>query len=359
MTPDSIGAAGDLATGALVGGVAEPTWNATARATDHTGSCLNCGAEPGPNYCGVCGQSAHIHSTLRSIGHDLAHGLFHFEGKVWLTAPFLLLKPGQLTRRYIAGERARFVSPLALFLFCVFLMFAAFESVGGPFHPHAMVIRNGKTLSPTEARDYLAATRQQLIASGAQRAEAVAHHAPTTKADAAMTEARDTLDALLMAQRLNAGQYRSLSMSGVKPIFGEHRLGTRIKAALANPSLLALRLQANAHKFAWVIIPISLPFVWLMFAWRREYGLYDHAVFVMYSLCAVMLLLVAMALVAATGLPTGWALFLVPLHQFLHLRGGYRVSRFGAAWRTVWLQLSAGIVLTLFAVGLAASGIAE
>lgn len=28
------------------------------------------------------------------------------------------------TRRYVNGERARFVSPLALFLFTVFLMFA-------------------------------------------------------------------------------------------------------------------------------------------------------------------------------------------------------------------------------------------
>lgn len=359
MTSDSIAAVGDLTTGALVGSVVEPTWNAAARATDHAGTCLNCGAEPGPNYCGVCGQSAHIHSTLRSIGHDLAHGLFHFEGKVWLTAPFLILKPGQLTRRYIAGERARFVSPLALFLFCVFLMFAAFESVGGPFHPHAMIVRNGRTLSPTEARDYLAATQKQLAASEMQRAQAIARHAPTTKADAAVDDARNTLDALLLAQRLNAGQYRSLSMSGVKPIFGEHRLGTRIKAALADPALLALRLQANAHKFAWVIIPISLPFVWLMFAWRREYGLYDHAVFVMYSLCAVMLLLVAMALIAATGVPTEPALLLIPIHQFLHLRGAYRVSRLGAAWRTAWLQLSAGIVLTLFALGLAASGIAE
>ena len=33
-------------------------------------------------------------------------------------------KPGELTRRYIDGQRASFVSPIALFLFCVFFMFA-------------------------------------------------------------------------------------------------------------------------------------------------------------------------------------------------------------------------------------------
>ena len=37
----------------------------------------------------------------------------------------LAWRPGELTRRYIDGQRARFISPIALFLFCVFLMFAA------------------------------------------------------------------------------------------------------------------------------------------------------------------------------------------------------------------------------------------
>ena len=36
----------------------------------------------------------------------------------------LVRRPGELTRRYIEGERAKFISPLALFLFSVFLLFA-------------------------------------------------------------------------------------------------------------------------------------------------------------------------------------------------------------------------------------------
>src|SRR4029079_19721290 len=35
-----------------------------------------------------------------------------------------------LTRRYIAGERARFISPVALYLFSVFLMFAVLNFTG-------------------------------------------------------------------------------------------------------------------------------------------------------------------------------------------------------------------------------------
>lgn len=62
--------------------------------------------------------------------HDLLHGALHFEGKLWRTLPMLGFRPGELTRRYIEGERARFVSPMALFLFSVFLMFAVFQLMG-------------------------------------------------------------------------------------------------------------------------------------------------------------------------------------------------------------------------------------
>ena len=57
-----------------------------------------------------------------------------------------------------------------------------------------------------------------------------------------------------------------------------------------NPSLMAYKLQANSYKFSWLLIPLSIPFVWLIFAWRRRFKAYDHAVFVTYSLCFMTLL---------------------------------------------------------------------
>ena len=38
--------------------------------------------------------------------------------------PCCSCKPGELTRRYIAGERAKFLSPMGLYLFSIFLLFA-------------------------------------------------------------------------------------------------------------------------------------------------------------------------------------------------------------------------------------------
>src|SRR5205823_4347682 len=117
-------AVGDALTGGVLGRAVEP--RAGEAADGHTDErvCLNCGAALAGPFCSQCGQHAHVHRTLTAFFHDFAHGVLHFEGKIWRTLPLLAWKPGELTRRYIDGQRASFVSPIALFLFCVFLMFS-------------------------------------------------------------------------------------------------------------------------------------------------------------------------------------------------------------------------------------------
>ncbi len=135
--PDAVGSAVE---GAAMARVLEPLHGAkggTDKPLDHghfaESACLNCGTPLAGHYCGECGQAAHLHRTFGAFLHDVAHGVLHLDGKTWRTLPLLALHPGKLTRRYIEGERASFVSPMALFLFSVFLMFAAFQIMGiGP-----------------------------------------------------------------------------------------------------------------------------------------------------------------------------------------------------------------------------------
>ena len=123
-------AAGELVTGALVAGAVEGRSGERREPGAHASLCLNCGTALLGTYCHRCGQPEHVHRSLSAIWHDIAHGVLHFEGKIWNTLPLLAWRPGELTRRYIHGERARFVSPMALFLFSVFLMFATFGAIG-------------------------------------------------------------------------------------------------------------------------------------------------------------------------------------------------------------------------------------
>ena len=63
-----------------------------------------------------------------------------------------------------------------------------------------------------------------------------------------------------------------------------------IQRAKSNPQLAIYKLQDAASKFAWALIPISVPFLWLLFPFSRRFRLYDHSVFVTYSLGFMMLL---------------------------------------------------------------------
>ena len=113
------------------------------------------------------------------------------------------------------------------------------------------------------------------------------------------------------------------------------------------------KMQANGYKFSWLLIPLSVPFVWLMFAWRRQFKAYDHAVFVTYSLAFMSLLFIAMSILSTIPGGSDWAVLLfviaAPLHLYKHLRYAYGLSRFSVLWRfSVLVCFSIIFVLILF-----------
>src|SRR3954470_20479647 len=184
---------GEAVTGGMLASAVEP--EAGAHGGHAPGNCLNCGAALEGAYCHRCGQKGHVHRSLAAFWHDLAHGVLHFEGKIWRTLPMLAWRPGELTRRYIEGERARFVSPMALFLFSVFLMFAVFSLLGGPFvFNNGALYGGGSSLAEqriaTEGRfhEQQEQVRERLEALRARRADRVAHGRDVVEVDARIRE---------------------------------------------------------------------------------------------------------------------------------------------------------------------------
>jgi len=134
-------------------------------------------------------------------------------------------------------------------------------------------------------------------------------------------------------------------------------LNGQFKEAAENPELLFYKLKTDAYKFSWALIPISVPFVWLLFPFSRRFRLYDHTVFVTYSLAFMMLLIIGMSLWGAAGLPgVGFAALYPPFHMYRDLKGAYRLTRFGALWRTGVLLLFTAIALSLFAMAVVVLG---
>jgi len=304
----------------------------------------------------------------------------------------LFWKPGDLTRRYVHGERAKFVSPLALFLFSVFLTFATFNwlvpdggsSVAAPESIESVrkeyqtdrkeledaiaVLEAEKKADPADAERIdakIAATRERLQrledGQGSQLRQMEAANekfqSERRKIDADIARLETELE-----KDLKAGQpTRELEENGFDEdgewnftdlnFPGSGALNKAVKTAQKNPQLLLYKIQSNAYKYSWALIPISVPFVWLLFFWRRRFKMFDHAVFVTYSITFMMLLGIICAILINTGFGAIGGLLLAfypPIHMYRQIHHAYETSRFGAFWRMCFLSFFAMTALMLF-----------
>jgi hypothetical protein len=354
-------AAADVITGGVIARAIEP---ASGESKEHGhGQCRNCGSPVSGSYCANCGQPTHLHRSLVSLGHDILHGVFHFEGKFWHTIPELLFRPGRLTRRYIDGERAKFVSPMALFLFSVFLMVAVFGLLGGPFGPLSAEDAASMAKARSDAANQLVKVEADLKTLRAQKAALKAKGQKDPELNERLGDlVSEEAELRLVTKGVLKPEIKSepidVEKAGLKT--GIPGVDHVIRHAAANPDLAAYKLQSSAYKFSWALIPISLPFIWMLFLFRRDVGLYDHAVFATYSLSAMTLMVVALSIAAAIGAPDGLIVLVLllfpPWHMYRQLKGAYGLGRFGALWRTVALIVAAYSAALIFFIFLVAMG---
>ncbi len=343
-------AGGAVSAGLIAGAIEKPTGNAGEH---DAGVCHDCGAETSGKFCANCGQPTHVHRTLLHLCEELLHGVLHFDGRIWRTLPLLAFNPGRLTREWIHGKRVRYVSPLAMFLFTVFITFFVLSFVHMPAAP----VNPVSSVAGEQGAAEFAEGRREIAEA---RAEA------TTAEDRVALDMADGMLAGISGQKAASGQPRQ---DGLTP--GSWQAGVRDTATqvytdpdtdpiarkwakkLMNPDLAAYKIQQTSYKFAFLLVPLSIPFMALLFLWRRRTTLYDHGVFVLYSLTFVTL-----AAVIATGLGMihpalgglAWFVFIfaIPAHQFAQLKGGYELGWFSTLWRWVFLQVFCMIVASLF-----------
>lgn len=322
------------------------------------GECLNCGATVAGNYCSNCGQPVHIHRSIGAIWHDILHGVLHFEGKIWRTLPMLAFKPGKLTRGYIEGARARYVSPMALFLFSIFMMFAVFAFIGTN---NVKLPEDGNFTVAIDQQD--AVLIQKIEEAELQLASPDLAVGDQEKLNETIEELKSERNGLsyiggkpLPYPELYEGANSPIQISGDGEIntgspYWDNIISGALEKAQTNPSLLLYKLQSNGYKFAWLLIPLSLPFVWLAMLGKRGYKLYDHAIFTTYSISFMSLLFIFLAVLGTAGLSgvvAPIATIVPPLHLYKHLRYSYDLSRIGTLARLAILFVGIVISLSLF-----------
>jgi hypothetical protein len=163
-----------------------------------------------------------------------------------------------------------------------------------------------------------------------------------------------TIDGKIAGAKAKLATLQSRQKDGAGPVVVSDDMPGWLRPILGkatdNPELLAYKLKSNAYKFSWALIPISVPFLWLLFPFSRRFRFYDHIIFVTYSLSFMTLLFISYLLLSAAGLSSVAALisFIPPLHMYRQLRGAYGLSRSSAIWRTLLMVLFAFMAISLF-----------
>src|SRR5690606_6754843 len=330
----------------------------------------------------------------------------------------LILRPGTLTRNYVYGKRARYLAPLTMFLFSIFFMFFAFSTIEPPQN-----IRDNEVEVTqedlTEAREELAQAQaelerartnpdpdqpaglevglaegavqiaqgqvdrleRQLAAAQAREAERArqAENAPvqvTADRDAAPTApptpatepsetAEDAASARTEGPQVETWQdaMREIGTSDDFVVFGgaNEELNQRVRNKLQNPDLALYQIQDAASRFSFLLAPLSLPFIALLFLWKRGVTLYDHMAYALYALGFAALLFSAVVLLGKipfVGWAASWLLLALPVHMWFQLKGAYALNWWSATWRTFFMLNFALLVACIFLVLVIVLGLA-
>ena len=334
--------------------------HAPASLQAHHENCQNCHTLLSGSYCQACGQPAHVHRSMAHIFEEVLHGILHFDHKLWRTLPALILRPGKLTREYIAGKRFSYVSPLALLLFLIFTMFFVFSltmkdpvtGLKGRYKSRDELVleiyETNTSLNKLKSQPVKSAQGQ--AASSTTGEEIVSLQSKLVKLETALAETNQ--------RNAEDDKEQREAEAEDKPSDGFNLADVPwVKKALShaekNQDLTFYKMKANAAKLAFLLMPISLPFLWLLFAFKRRYSMFDHAVFSLYSLSFMSILFMLIAVLAKINFPVIAGLlfaFVPPVHMFVQLRDAYELGFFASLWRTAALLCTAALSLLIYAV---------
>lgn len=127
-------------------------------------NCLNCGAQLRGQYCEACGQRARSRLiSLWELISDAFGDLFEIDSRIWQTLIPLMARPGQLTREYLRGRRARYMPPFRSYfvLSLIFFVVAFFD----PSEELGLLFETGSEVS-TDAQAHREAVLEKLTEEG-------------------------------------------------------------------------------------------------------------------------------------------------------------------------------------------------
>lgn len=238
--------------------------------------CENCGELIKRRYCGTCGQlAADYHRPLSGLLVASLTDMLALDGRLVRTLREMIFTPGQMTRNYLDGQRARYVPPFRLYIFAsLIFFFVIFSQSTGD--------------SPSDLATDPAVDTAPIVAGAGEEGS------PETGIDQILDEdGRIDDDALneILAEGAETGELDVQERAIIE------RVTERANEINENPERFLSLLKTYAPRASLVMVPLLAIMLALLYVNKRRVMLYDHLVtalhfqvFVYFSVAIVVVL---------------------------------------------------------------------
>ena len=325
----------------------------------HDKTCLNCGKLVDERYCTHCGQENL--EPKETVGHLISHffeDLTHFDGKFFVTVKDLILRPGFLTREYVAGRRMTYLNPIRMYIFIsamfFLVLFAGSEE---------------KSESPNDSTHTANVWRQQL-ADSLRSAHADSLHKTFNDSLAAHLDTAKTKqnDQSLTLAFSSAGmvqidiverkyktvhEYDSIQQTlpdsardkGIMHWISHNDVKQKEKHGGQGKIRLEVDVRHDIPKIMFVLLPLFALYVSWFYS-KKKYYYVNHAIFSVHIHCFAFLLLLFLRVLTwlIPGDIAGVILIaLAPISLFIYFVAALR----GMYGQSFWVSLGKGLAITV------------
>ena len=288
--------------------------------------CLNCGSVVSGRHCAQCGQSADVHVlSMKEVAGDVTHSLLHLDSRIWQTLRLLVLRPGELTREFIAGRHQLYLPPFRLYLAVSILYFAL-----------SALLPDSDIVNLDDNEGNIVTPAGVVVPDGAKQAASVKGLSEELRKD---LEA-EGIDPAKIDKSLKTGGGCEVQILDSASFDAFERALSRAckKMRLDGGRQFAERFAATAPKLMFLFLPL-LAGVALLFYWRPRRLYAEHLVLFLHNHAFTFLLLAVTSVLTAiadlkiplAGLLQFTAFLLycyVPYYVFRSMRVVYGEGRF-------------------------------
>lgn len=332
--------------------------------------CANCGTPLAGPFCSACGQSdADLRRPVLSLVTDFLDGALAWDGRFLTTMRGLYMRPGQVARDYVDGQRAKYSPPVRIYLIVTLVFFALCAATGiRPvainLTPDAASIRSQDPAQIEARRETLARINTAIQTSdSAPRLDCGVMPGPDEiAADGSLVFARDTGINLTLFRRGTPPEPRRLTAENeacFQSMLDAGRVGwvqPVMVEAIRHPAAYEARAAAIASQ---AFLLLVAGFALLNLALHPRRPVIDHVVYSLYWNAAlvppVMLILLTLNLggnswpaLTATGIVALAILVFAALQE----RGFYGSSWLGTLLRLPVLLFGSALSMAAVAMGL-------